>query len=104
MAAVDDAILRAIYLEQEEHIVLINFAAIVALHQVVYCNLDFSQVIHLTARGQVMRVKSLLAIHFCVDPLLLHKLALKKSIVQLYLRQTLKITESGFSELTENSL
>ena len=54
LAAVDYAVLRAINFEQEEHIVLINLAAIIALHEVVNCNLDFGQFVHLSARRQVV--------------------------------------------------
>ena len=41
LTAVDDSILRSVDLEQEKHVVLIDLAAIVALDDVIDCDLNF---------------------------------------------------------------
>ena len=35
LAAIDDAILTAVYLEQEKHVMFIDLTAVIALHQLV---------------------------------------------------------------------
>ena len=103
LAAVDDSIFRAIDLKQEEHVVLINLAIVVALNEIVDSDLHFSQFILFQARWQVVLVNSLLALNLGIDPLLFDQIALKQSIVELDLSQTLQIVEPCIAKLGQNS-
>ena len=41
LAAIDNAFLRTIDLEEEKHVVLINLAVIIALYQIIDCTINF---------------------------------------------------------------
>ena len=76
LAAIDDSVFRAIDLEQEEHVVFINLAIVVALNKVIDSDLHFSQFVLFQARWQVVLVNSLLALNLGIDPLLFDQITL----------------------------
>ena len=76
LAAIDDSVFRAIDLEQEEHVVFINLAIVVALNKVIDSDLHFSQFVLFQTRWQVVLVNSLLALNLGIDPLLFDQITL----------------------------
>ena len=77
LAAVDYAVLRAINFEQEEHIVLINLAAIITVDQVVDRFLDLLQLIVQARLYNIGSVPTALSLNLGVDSLLLDQVALE---------------------------
>ena len=89
LATVDDTFLAAIDLEQEEHIVLVDFAAVVALDEFIDGSLHLKHLVKEARLCRVILVSRTLALDFSVDPLFLDEVALKEPIVELYLGQAL---------------
>ena len=100
LAAVDDSILTAIDLEQEQHVVLVDLALVVTLHKFVDCVLDLLQVIKLSRGRPIRRVISRFSLNISINALLFDEVALKQPIVKLDLRQFLQIIESSIAKLT----
>jgi len=104
LAAPNDTVFGAIDLEEEQHVMLVNLTAIITLHELIDCILNLFQLILLSTRYNVVWIQPLLALHFCIDPLLLDKLALQQAIVELDLSQTLQVIESGIAKFSQNAL
>ena len=104
LAAVDDAFLATVDLEQEEHVVLIDFAAVVALHEFINSCLNLQHFIEKARLRGVVLVTGSLALDFSVNPLLLDEVALEESVVELDLGQALKVIESSTGELSQDAL
>ena len=103
LAAVNDSVLRAVDLEQEEHVVLIDLASVVALHKVVDLARHRRKLIQLSRRGSIRPINSLLSLNLSIDPLLLHKVALEQTIVELNLRESLEVVVARLAELGEDA-
>jgi len=104
LAAVDNTVLAAINFEQEKHVVLIDFAAVVALHQLVNRALDDDHFVEEAGVGGIHSIACSFTLDLCIDPLLLHQVALQQSVVQFDLCKALKIIETSTSKLCQNTL
>jgi len=70
-AAIDDAILATIDLKQEEHIVLVDLAAIVALDELVNSALYLNHLVKQARIRSVHTVTTTFSLNFGIDALLL---------------------------------
>lgn len=105
LAAPHDAIFRSVDLEQEEHVVLINLAAVIALNELVDLLFDLLQLGQFQ-HGRVVEghTRLLHAQDRRIDPLLLDEQALEQPVVELDLSESLQVIEPSIAELVQNAL
>ena len=82
----------------------IYLATIVTLNELIYGDLNPSQLIHFSTRRRVECIKSLTTLNVCINPLFFDEIALKKPIVQLDLSETFKVMISSIDELLQYPL